>query len=367
MIPDNSNSTDTVSRAVPGEGALQILGRRKGRALSVDAAGTLYVSDRYRVLCSHDDGRTWASVGTLPYAPLRRMARFSRLASRLLRIEVRALCALTDGGFAASNREGVFFLPPGERTFRASRVDAGDVPAWPPMTISPGPAGRILWGEYGANREKRSVRIFASDDNGRTYACAYAFAPGETRHIHNIYYDAGLERYWVLTGDHGHEPGIGLLSTDLRTFDWVVKGDQTHRAVCLFDLGDRIVYGTDTEMAPNAVMSLEKATGRLRRVAETDGSCIYGCRFGDVFAITTSVEPSAVNPCRDAKLLLSRDAETWHEVYAAPKDGWNENYFQFGSINLPRGRSGHDTIVLSGQALRGIDNVALICRWREPA
>lgn len=347
-------------------GELEVLHRRRGRAVAVDADGAIYVANRYRIVRSQDDGATWTHLGDLPYGGVRRLGRFFRLASRMLRIEVRALCPLADG-FVASNREGVSFLPRGERAFRRSRIDDGDVPAWPPMTISTGPAGRILWGEYGANREKRSVRIFISDDGGRSFAPGFAFPPGEIRHIHNLYFDAALNRYWVLSGDHGHEPGVGLLSADLREFEWVVKGDQTHRVVCLFDMGDRIVYGTDSEMAPNAVMSLEKSTGRLRRVVEIDGSCIYACRFGDVLALSTTVEPSPVNPCRDAKLLLSHDGETWYEVFTAAKDALSEKYFQFGSIVLPRGQSSRRTIVLSGQALRGIDNLVLICRWRESA
>jgi hypothetical protein len=346
---------------------LQIVHRRPGRAVHADADGTLYAANRYRIFRSRDDGATWAQLATMPYAPARRLARFSRLASRLMRIEVRAIFALHSGDYIAANREGVCFLPAGERVFRRSRVDFGVTPFWPPMTLTLGPGERIVWGEYGGNAERRSVRLFASDDGGRSFSPAFAFPAGEIRHIHNLYFDAALHKYWVLAGDHGHEPGIGLLSADFRDLEWVVKGDQTHRAVCLFDFGDRIVYGTDTEMAPNAVMSLDKATGKLRRVAETDGSCIYACRFGSTYAISTSVEPSKVNACRQAKLLLSRDGETWSEVFSADKDRWDENYFQFGSLVLPRGASDGDTIMFSGQAVRGVDHTVLVCRWNHSA
>ncbi|MCB9849366.1 MAG: hypothetical protein H6817_01525 [Phycisphaerales bacterium] len=331
--------------------------------MHAEADGTLYVARHYRIYRSQDDGCSWSPVASMPYSPKRRIGSLTRLTSRLLRVEVRALLRLDDGTLVASNREGVYYATSGAAQMQRSQVDDGDTPSWPPMTMSLGPNNRILWGEYGANREKRSARIFVSDDGGRRFAVAYAFKPGEIRHIHNLYFDAGLNKYWVLAGDHEHEPGIGLLSADLRDFDWVVKGEQSHRAVGMFDFGDRIVYGTDTEMEPNAVISLDKATGKLRRVVETDGSCIYACRFGGIYAITTSIEPSKVNHCRSAKLLLSRDGESWHEVFAAPKDCWNENYFQFGSLILPRGASERETIIFSGQAVRSVDDRVRVCKW----
>jgi hypothetical protein len=338
-------------------------GRFTGRAVQIESDGTLLRAQRYALHASRDDGATWSHLATMPYSPMRRMAGVSRLASRALRVEVRAALRIGDGTLVATNHEGVCFMPAGAQRMQPSAVADGATACWPPMTLTRGPGDRIVWGEYGANRERRGVRLFVSDDGARTFDVAYTFAPGEIRHVHNLYYDSGLDKYWVLAGDHEAEPGIGLMSAELDSLEWVVKGDQTHRAVCVFDLGDRLVYGTDTEMAPNAVMSLDKASGKLRRVAETDGSCIHACRFGSVYAITTSVEPSEINPCRDAKLLLSRDAERWHEVLSAPKDRWNENYFQFGSMVLPRGASNRDTIVVSGQALAGMDNRLLFGTW----
>jgi len=342
---------------------LKIQHRCPGRAVHVEPDGTLYIARKYAIHASKDDGKSWSHVATMPYALKRRIGALTRMTSRLLRVEVRAAMRLSDGRFIAANREGVCFLDTTNRQMVRSQVDSGNVDWWPPMTISRGPNDLIVWGEYGGNPQRRSVRLFASDDGGKSFHVAFSFPAGEIRHIHNLYFDASLDKYWVLSGDHDHEPGIGLLSRDFRDLEWVVKGDQTHRAVEVFDFGDRLVYGTDTEMAPNAVMSLDKATGKVRRVAETDGSCIYAGRFGDTYAITTSVEPSEVNACRDAKLLLSRDGETWHEVFSAPKDRWNENYFQFGSLVLPRGNSDRNTIMFSGQALRGIDGSVNVGQW----
>jgi hypothetical protein len=48
---------------------------------------------------------------------------------------------------------------------------------------------------------------------------------------------------------------------------------------------------------------------------------------------------------------------------SAEKDRWNARYFQYGSIVLPRGVGASDTIVFSGQALKGIDGTLMTARY----
>ncbi len=115
-------------------------------------------------------------------------------------------------------------------------------------------------------------------------------------------------------------------------------------------------------MEQNALISLDKATGRHERLRDFPGSCIYACRFGGLYAIATSVEPSPVNHTLDATLWISRDAEKWSPIYSARKDAWSADYFQFGSIVLPVGHSGRETLLYSGQAVRAIDGRARTAR-----
>ena len=301
----------------------------------------------------------------MPVSSVRWFGKLCRLASRLLRFEVRALVALSDGTYVASNREWVFRAQPGEPVMRPSIVEEQGPAVTPPMTLTVGPDDRVLWGEYNSkSNHDQPVRLYVSDDRGRSYQVAHVFEPGSVRHVHNLYYDPGLEQYWVLAGDHDDEPGIGRLSADLRDFEWVGKGKQIYRAVCVFDFGDRLVYGTDTEMEPNAIVSLDKKTGRVERILETKGSCIYACRFGGLYALTTTVEPSKVNPSRNATLWLSRDGERWKNAFEATKDRWGR-FFQFGSLVLPSGASPREAISFSGQAVKRIDGKLVVARLTE--
>lgn len=342
-----------VCRTVPGIS--------RARALLAQRDGTLYLGRHYRIHRSTDDGATWTHVTSIPRSFARRLAEPCALTCRLLRHEIKAAGALPDGTLVAATREGVYHAAPGQLGMTRSRVEEGDQPLSPPMTITVGPGARVLWGEYNSTfRHDLPVRLYVSDDGGRSYQVVRAFDRGEILHVHNLVFDASLGHYWVLTGDHGREPGIGRLSADLRDFDWIARGEQRLRTVNLFDFGDHLVYGTDSEKEPNAIIRFDKATGRTERLQELDGSCIYGCRFGGRFFLSTTVEPSLVNRSRHASLWASRDGDRWTQVFRAEKDGWHARYFQYGSLVLPRGDSDRETVLLTGQALKGIDGKALI-------
>jgi hypothetical protein len=342
---------------------LHITSRAPGRAVCLLADGACYAGRGYSILRSADDAQTWAPVAQLPCTMGRRLASVSRLASRLLRHEVRALAVLPGGSLVAASREGIFYGMPGERRMRPSTVEAAGQTLAPPMTLTTGPGGRVVCGEYDSRTAHgRPVRVLVSDDGGRSFQIARVFEGGSILHVHNLVYDPSLRKYWLLAGDHGHEPGIGLLGEDFRDFDWLVKGEQRFRAVEVFDFGDRLIYGTDSEREANAIVSLDKRSGRLERLSDLEGSCIYACRFGGVYALSTTVEPSAVNPSRWAALWVSRDGSRWERVLQAEKDRWHARYFQYGSLVLPRGASERETIFFSGQALRGLDGMVYAAR-----
>lgn len=339
--------------------SLRLSQRTIGRALRVTRDGTLYLGRNYAIYRSRDDGATWTFVTRMPSTGVRRWAGWSRLASRLLRHEVRAMNVTPSGTVVASNREWVYFATPGETLMRRAQVNGGAQPLAPPMTMTIGPDGRVLWGEYDSTtKHGKPVRLFVSEDGGESYEIARVFEGGSILHLHNIVWDTGLGHYWVLAGDHDEEPGIGVLSEDLKSFDWLVKGKQLYRAVEVFDGGDRLIYVMDSEKECNYLVHLDKSSGKAETTAEFEGSCIYACRFGKWLTFTTTVEPSKVNSARHAALYVSRDGATWSNVLRAKKDRWHPVYFQYGSIILPRGESDRDPIFFSGQAVQDWDGWA---------
>jgi hypothetical protein len=352
------NSLDTESVE------LEILFRTPGRVVLAGAEG-IHIGRNYAIRRSQDEGRSWSAIGSLPLSPIRRAADFSRMACRLLRQEVRALARTQAGRYVAANREGVFHGDGDGRCFERSKIASGELPLMPPMRFCVGPGDVVLFGEYGSSKGARPVRLYASRDGGRSFSLLHSLAAGDVLHVHNLRWDEAEGHYWVLAGDHNAEPGIGCLSSDLKHFEWFVKGEQRYRACEVFDFGDRLVYASDTEVEKNGLMVLDKKSGSVERVRDFDGSCIYACRFGELYAITTSVEPSPVNTATAASLWLSRDGFEWKRAFRSEKDGWNADFFQFGSIVLPSGATSDETIVFSGQAVRGIDGQTLVARLAE--
>jgi len=335
------------------------IGRSRGRAIFVEADGTIHRSDGLTIHRSTDDGRTWIQETVVPCSLKRRVASVSRMASRLLRHEVRAFLKLKNGTLIAANRQNVFYSSPFEPLMTAARIESDGQTPYPPMHLTAGVDGQVIWGEYNSRtRHGNPVRLFVSCDNGRSYQIARVFEGGSIRHVHNIEWDSLFECYWLFAGDEGEEPGIGRLSRDLRQFDWVVKGRQEVRVVDAFDFGQHFIYATDSELEENHLIRFDKRSGRTERLRDFGGSCIYATRFGEFYVLSTTVEPSRVNHVHHATLWISRDAEDWKEVLTAEKDGWSAKYFQYGSIVLPRGRSERNTIFFSGQAVRGWDGIA---------
>jgi hypothetical protein len=325
--------------------SFNVRGLGRGRALATAPDGAVYVAQGPTISRTYDDGRTWQDCAKVSLSPARRLIGMSRLASRLLRQEFRALGVFAKSGLVAAGRQGVYFYTRDEGQFRPSRIAAGTQRVSTPLTITVGPNDRALWSEYNSNPyHGNPVRVFVSDDGGKNFDVGYVFEANDIKHVHNFVFDAALGKYWVLAGDWEHEPGIGLLSEDLKTCEWLRRGEQKYRTVDVFDFGDRLVYGMDSDLEPNAVFSMDKATGNVRRLCELEGSCIYSCRCGPWYVISTTVEPSKVNRSRHAALYLSRDGEKWRRVYRVEKDRWDDRYFQYGSLILPR-----------GQSLRGID------------
>lgn len=345
---------------------LQEVGRFPGRVVLAEPDGTLFLGRNYDILRSDDGARTWEPVTSMPRDWLRRIASPSRLLCRLIRQEVRALTRTRGGSLVAANRQGVFVSKPGEATMRPSRIDgAGELPVMPPMRIAQGPNGEIIWGEYGSPKVLRPMRLFVSHDEGEHFELVRTL--DDILHFHNVVWDEGQGHYWVLTGDFDPQPGIARLSADLQRFDWLVRGEQRFRVVEIFDLGDRLAYATDTQLERNSLIHLDKATGKAEKIREFEGSCIYACRFGGLYALTTSVEPSEVNPSKHAELWLSRDAEHWKRAYRGKKDLWNADYLQFGSIVLPSGRTDRELVVFSGQAIQGLDGKTSVARLASDA
>lgn len=337
-----------------------------GRAISIGSDNTIYLGQKYK-LFGVDAAGNLNLAAVAPCPAKRKLITTNRLLCRLLRHEIRGAAVLSDNSKVVATRQELYYGRGDDTVLTPARLPRLSPEVKRPMAITVDSQDRILWGEYWGNPELRSARLFVSHDKGHSYEPFLSFKPGEIKHVHNIVEDPHDDCYWVLVGDHAEQSGIGRLSKDLKTFDWLVKGEQNYRAVYVFVFPDHLIYATDSEKEPNHVFRLDKSSGKLEEICDLPGSCIYAARFGKWYVVATTAEYYDFETIgnRMATLWVSSDCQDWQQVFTAEKDMWNKKYFQFGSIIVPRGQWNTDQIVFSGQALKKYDNVICIAEIVE--
>jgi hypothetical protein len=324
----------------------------RGRALYIGQRGELYIARRYQIYRSDDWGATWKLDCYVPTSGWKPWVAKSRLGSRLLRYYIAGLRILGDGSRIAIARDGVYRAGPGEvRMSSAFRITRGSRP----LNIAVD-GDRVLFGEYGSGLETCGVCIYASEDGGRSFHVGYQFPRGDIRHVHNVLLDPYQDNYWVLVGDSDQQAGIGALSKDLKTLEWLKRGSQRARAVSVIVAPDCLVYGTDSDRDRNFIVSLDKRSGTLDEILEIEGSSLYATTFGPVRVISTTVEPNPLCKSQDCALYASMAGSDWKRMLAHRKDRYHFKYFPFGTLVLPYAYNAEPRGMYSGQAVEDVDD-----------
>jgi hypothetical protein len=330
-----------------------------GRALFVTSQGRCYISRKYDIYRSDDWGAAWQLDCRAPAAGWKSFAARSSLVARLLRHYIAAFQVLDDGSRVAVASDGLYRAENGEiemkRVFTITRGSR-------PLNLA-ADGSRLIFGEYGSGLESSEVFIYVSEDRGNTWHVGYRFPAGDIRHVHNILIDPWANHYWVLVGDFDHQPGIGAMSKDLRTIDWIARGNQLSRAVEAIIKPDCLLYGTDSDRSRNYIARLDKQTGQIAKLLEVEGSSHFSASFGPVHAISTCVEPNPVCPSRECSLYVSRDGDSWNRTVTYKKDLYNFTLFQFGNIVLPFSRYEQPMGIYSAQAVVGAHDLVTVLNF----
>lgn len=322
------------------------------RALTWDGE-VLYASRGYELLAARADSAQfkWRTVGRYRPEWWRNFTSLNRLSFRLMRDGFHALAILPSGNIVAAAPGAILTLPPGETEFRVThRVTRGTRP----LHITGTPDGRVFWGEYFDNPQRDEVYIYASADQGMTWAVAHTFSRGAIRHVHNILYDRWENCLRIFTGDYGAECRILRASLDFSSVEEVVAGSQQTRAVAAVVNEDGLYFATDTPLEQNFLYYLSRR-GRVERVGELPSSSIYACKNRRGMFFSTMVEPSEVNPSRSVELFGSSDGAQWRSLAAWEKDPWPMKFFQYGNAFLPDGENATDFLAVSTLAVAGED------------
>lgn len=208
----------------------------------------------------------------------------------------------------------------------------------------------ICFGGYRANKDKEPIHIYKRITTDK-WEVVYTFEQGTINHVHNIVADPYRDCLWVFTGDFDEASAIWKITDNFKTVECVLSNDQKYRGCVAFPVEEGLLYATDAPFAPNYIY-LMKEDFSVEAICDIDGSCIYGCLYGDKIALSTTVEPDGRYNSK-LNLLLSRKrgggikdmyshlyvgnlSEGFKEVYKEKKDCW-PYLFQFGVIRFPYG------------------------------
>jgi hypothetical protein len=307
----------------------------------------------------------WKVVAYFPTSWWRNLTSHSAPIYRLMRDGFHALAIVhgetNDGAMVGAVPGAIVTCAPGSREFHVTHhVQRGTRP----LHITAVPSGRIYWGEYFDNRERKEVHVYVSSDSGRTWQIAYTFPVGSIRHVHNIIYDRWRNCLWILTGDDGAECRILRADCDLRSIEVVLSGNQQVRAVAGVPTQNGFYFSTDTPSEQNHVYRLDCRTdqvGNVQLIGDLVSSSIFGCKVGRSLSgalfFSTMVEPSPVNTSREVQIAGSSDGANWQVVASWRKDNLPMRFFQYGNAFLPDGENSTSYLAATTIAVESDDQV----------
>lgn len=278
---------------------------------------------------------------------------------RLLRVGIRAAIALDDEHIIFSIKNMLY-----EYSFTKRKLSKGYTL---PLGIRPliftkvhdirGFTDGIVFGGYLSNFDKKPVEIYRRKDIDQ-WEVVYSFEHGTINHVHNIVPDSYRQCLWALTGDFGKAAAIWKITDDFQKVERVLYDNQMYRSCVAFPVKEGLLYATDTPFAPNNIYLLTFSSLHnfpslvIRPLFSIDGSCIYGCQYGDKYVFASTVEPDGRYNTRlnllvgrkrgsgikdmYAHMYIGNMQEGFHEIYKEKKDFW-PYLFQFATIRFPYG------------------------------
>lgn len=313
----------------------------------------------------------------LPLSKLKRKFSYSRVASRILRIEPRAALVVDNMVLVAwmgmilciDLRDG------SSKTLLAPRAGFSN-----PLYFTRAESDGLLavWGDYGTNLDRFSVAIRGIGSDG-VVRSLFEFEPGCIRHIHGIIpRKTGSGGYYVFTGDMEEESGIYIATSNFSNVRPLAVGEQRFRAVRGFAVEEGLLYATDSASIENHVYRLiedgEGSWSRLDDLGILNGPCIYGGQVEDGYLFTTTVEPDeslqgvaslmsrsigcgVLTP--EATAVFVNSSGKMYEIARIESDGLPLKAFQYGSLQIPSGVLSREHIWAYACALKGVDGKAI--------
>lgn len=212
----------------------------------------------------------------------------------------------------------------------------------------------IYFGGYLMNMEKAPVSIYYRTGVDK-WEIVYTFPKGTINHVHSIIADEYRNCLWIFTGDFDEASAIWKVTNDFKSIERVFFNAQKYRSCVAFAVSEGILYATDTPFTDNGVYLYDIKANSLKELFPLHGSCIYGCKWGNQYVLSSTVEGDGRDNSFIRSLFSRRRGagivdEYVHlytmsiqdgikEIYMEKKDKLPFYLFQFGAFRFPAGNN----------------------------
>lgn len=237
----------------------------------------------------------------------------------------------------------------------------------------------VVFGGYLSNVNKEEVNIYKRI-NSKFWEPIYTFKNGSINHIHNLIPDKDNDCVWVLTGDFDEAAAIWKATDNFNKMEIVVSRCQSSRSCVAFPVNGKLLYATDTPFHQNSIRLLEKVGDNewcSTKITDIAGSCIYGCKVGEDFVFSTTVEPdgrgtgiSSLLAYKRGRGIVDRYSHLYvgtlekgfREIYKVEKDLWFPVLFGFGTLRFPSGTNTTGAILAEHIATKKFDCKSVVIK-----
>ena len=221
----------------------------------------------------------------------------------------------------------------------------------------------IFFGEYSSNRLRKSVNVYRSLDAGKNWETVFTFPAGKIKHVHGCYYDSIEDKIWTLTGDYDGECHILCSDKDFNSIEYIGNGNQVYRACNVFFNRDSVHWIMDSQLQDCYHIKLDRKSRAIEQKQVFAGPVWYIKRLQDgVYLAATAQEIGPSLKDKYVHLMVSKDLETWDDIYQFHHDRLPKRYFKFGVLGFADGYQTSNEFYMFAEAISGLDGKIAVCQ-----
>ena len=229
------------------------------------------------------------------------------------------------------------------------------------------PDNELFFGEYGSNKNRKSVPIYRSRNLGKDWEIVYETTPGKIRHIHGCYWDNYENKIWVLTGDFKGENYLIKSDCNFKALKWYGDGSQHWRACNLFFTEKEVYWVTDSELQDNYLFKMNRENSEVLKTEKFPGPVWYMKELNNsqyLLGITCENGPGSNK--NFGYIYHSSNLKNWFQISKFEKDFLPKKYFKNGIVSFSDGNQTIDSFAISGQGFKNFDGISFECKIQEP-